>query len=258
MLIPVDIYTDGHVHTSLCNHASGTMEEYVKVAIAKGLRRLVFLEHLELGIKYFESTWLDEDDFDLYFEEGKRLKENYKDRIEVGMGVEVGYNPDAIDAILAFLEKYDWDRVGLSYHFIKEKGQHINMLSRKKANLDAFSQIGVSSIISRYFDGLILAVQQLPAQVLCHLDAVLRFHPDVQLNSKHQEQIELLLDMAVIQKIALEINTSGFVHRGAPYPQRWILQRAIEKNIPICLGSDAHNPDDVGRYFERIPDLLSV
>ena len=45
----IDLRTDGHVHTSLCNHASGTMEEYVKAAIGKGLEAIVFLEHLETG-----------------------------------------------------------------------------------------------------------------------------------------------------------------------------------------------------------------
>ena len=37
-----------------------------------------------------------------------------------------------------------------------------------------------------------------------------------------------------------------------------LLQKAIEKNIKLCLGSDAHHPDDVGRYFDRIPELLSL
>ena len=71
----IDIYTDGHVHTSLCHHATGTMEDYVAAAIQKGLKHIVFLEHLEIGIQYFESTWLSEEDFSQYCQEGIRLKE---------------------------------------------------------------------------------------------------------------------------------------------------------------------------------------
>jgi histidinol-phosphatase (PHP family) len=258
MTTTVDLFTDGHVHTSLCHHATGTMEAYVRAAVEKGLQRLVFLEHLEVGINYFENTWLNEVDFALYFKEGKRLKEMYAGVIDIGMGVEVGYNPQALVGVAGFLGKYKWDRIGLSYHYFADNGRHINMLSRKKTNLDDFSRIGVAKVISSYFAGLISAVEQVPAQVLCHLDAVLRFHPDVCFDSNHEQQINLLLDMVARKNMALEINTSGFDYRGTPYPQAWIVQKAIEKNIALCLGSDAHHPKDVGRYFERIPDFFKA
>jgi len=71
-LIQIDTSIDGHVHTKLCHHARGEMEEYVLAAIGKGLRKLIFLEHLEVGVNYFESTWLTEEDFNYYHDEGKR------------------------------------------------------------------------------------------------------------------------------------------------------------------------------------------
>ena len=39
---------DYHVHTMLCNHATGTMEAYVRAAVAKGLQTICFLDHLTL------------------------------------------------------------------------------------------------------------------------------------------------------------------------------------------------------------------
>jgi len=258
MTIFVDLNTDGHVHTSLCHHASGTMEEYVRAAIKKGLHRLVFLEHLEVGVHYFETTWLNSVDFRRYFDEGNRLKERYAGLIDIGLGVEVGYNPSAEAEILDFLAKYTWDRIGLSYHYFEENGRHINMLSRKKVNWDEFSRIGVSKVIGSYFDGLISAVHNIPAQVLCHLDAVLRFHPDLYFDDRHKDQIAVLLDAVGHKAMALEINTSGYVHRGSPYPQAWIVEKAVEKGIHLSLGSDAHRPEDVGRYFDRIPDFMKA
>ena len=127
----VDYSADGHVHTSLCHHATGTMEEYVQSAIAKGLKRLMFLEHFEVGIQYFESTWLTKDDFTYYFQEGKRLKEKYAQAIEVSIGVEIGYNPMAIKDTLRCLATYHSDRVGLSCQFIAENGVHITLFRRK-------------------------------------------------------------------------------------------------------------------------------
>ena len=95
----LDISIDGHVHTKLCHHARGEMEEYVQAAINKGLSKLIFLEHLEVDINYFESTWLSEDDFNFYHQEGMRLKEIYRDRIEIGLGIEIGYNPNSLEEI---------------------------------------------------------------------------------------------------------------------------------------------------------------
>jgi histidinol-phosphatase (PHP family) len=79
----INLQIDGHVHTSLCHHASGSMEDYVLAAIDRGLERLFFLEHLEVGINYFECTWLSQQDFDDYFQEGLRLREKYGDRLFV-------------------------------------------------------------------------------------------------------------------------------------------------------------------------------
>ena len=33
----IDITCDGHVHTALCQHAVGAMEDYVRAAIDRGL-----------------------------------------------------------------------------------------------------------------------------------------------------------------------------------------------------------------------------
>ncbi len=37
---------DYHVHTILCNHATGTMEQVVRAAVAKGMTTICFLDHL--------------------------------------------------------------------------------------------------------------------------------------------------------------------------------------------------------------------
>ncbi len=71
----INLQCDSHMHTRYCHHAVGTMEEYVLCAIDKGLEEIVFLEHMEAsGVNYFDTTWLTEDDFDLYFAEGQKLQ----------------------------------------------------------------------------------------------------------------------------------------------------------------------------------------
>lgn len=254
-MLNIDTTTDGHVHTSKCHHASGSMEEYVESAIKAGLKKIIFLEHFETGIDYFESTWLSKADFLQYFEEGALLKKQYASQIIVGLGVEVGFNPDRIDEINSFLSKFSWDRIGISYHFLAYQGKHINMLSRKQVNLDQFSQIGIDHAISCYLDDLLLALKHVKADVLCHLDAALRHHQDVRFNSENELKICKILEEIAARGIALEVNTSGYAHRNSPYPALWIIKKAKDLQIKLVPGSDAHHPKDVGRCFNRLEFL---
>ena len=256
MMMNLDCRTDGHVHSHLCHHAVGEMEDYVLAACEKGLERLIFLEHFETGILYSETTWLTPTDFEVYFATGRALQQKYHDRIDIGLGVEVGYNPDALEETKAFLRQYKWDRIGLSYHFLRHEDYHLNLLSRKTENMAECSRLGVKDIVNAYLEGLRVALSQLPVTVLCHLDAALRHHPEIHFNNDHHQQmVAILLELAA-RGIALEINTSGFDHRKLAYPPPWLARQALELGVKLVAGSDAHRPQDVGRYFDRLPLYL--
>lgn len=251
----IDTATDGHVHTRLCKHARGEMEEYVTSAINKNLRQLIFLEHLEEGISYFESTWLTDEDFAEYFREGRRLQGKYRGVIDIGLGVEVGYNPHRYPEILTRLAAHPWDRIGVSYHFFAQESRHLNMVSRQQVNLEALQAAGPEQVISTYFRTLREAVIQLPGTVLCHLDAVLRHLPGIRFTDEHYFLIGQLLDAVAEKKMAVEVNTSGYTIRNEQFPTVALLKETIARSIPLVAGSDAHRPKEVARYFERLPEL---
>lgn len=249
---------DSHIHTRLCGHASGEMEEYVLAAIHKGLKKIIFLEHMEEGINHVQGkTWLSEDDFDVYFSEGQRLQSVYQGEIEIGLGVECGYNPDYCEQLKTRLARRTWDQVGISCHFLKFEGmtQHLNMFSSKKENILLARKIGAEKILGSYFTSLIEAVQCLPGTMLCHLDGALRFLPEISLNESHYLLIDKLLQAVSDKMLAVEINSSGFAIRQEQFPNRRILSIAKSYNIPFIFGSDAHKPNDVGRYFDTVNSL---
>jgi len=250
----MNIHSDGHVHTFLCGHAKGTMEDYVRAAIQKKLKELVFLEHLEWGADYFEKTWLGEGDFLQYFKEGKRLQEKYDQLLAIRLGVEVGYNPQHVNELQTFLKKYQWDRIGLSYHFLITEPPYLNFVSRKKENIEKADRIGLEKVVDAYYHGILDAIETIDADVLCHLDAVMRFHPAIgEINARVLQ--EKVLETISSRGMALEVNTSGFSIRGEPFPGRHLIQKAIALGIPLLVGSDAHRPQDVGRYFDRLAAL---
>ncbi len=248
----IDLSCDGHVHTKLCHHAVGEMVDYVEAALACGLAEIIFLEHFEAGINYHEATWLSADDFRFYHGECQQLAQRYEGRLRVGAGVEVGLNPQRLDEIREFICGHGWARVGLSYHYFEEKGQHINMLSRKQENLKRFAAIGHEKVLSRYFSDMLIAVKELQVDVVCHLDAPLRYCQGVKFATEHWYLIDEILAEMARKKIALEINTSGFAVRGEAFPNTMIIDRARRFGLTFVAGSDAHRPQDVGRFFDRL------
>jgi len=66
-----------------------------------------------------------------------------------------------------------------------------------------------------------------------------------------KEMAQPALDRIAAAGMALEINSSGLrkpVHE--IYPSALLLSLAKERDIPICFGSDAHRPEEVGWQFD--------
>lgn len=233
------------------------MEEYVQAALAQGLTGLMFLEHFEAGINAWRRTWLTGEDFELYRREGERLRRRYAGRIEIGLGVEVGYNPREVEATRDFLAAHRWDRVGISCHFLEIAGRHYNLLSSNERTLAVFSTYGVAPALAAYFELLAQAVERLPGTVLCHLDAALRHHPEIAPALAAQSTapvIDRIFASMAARGMALEVNTSGFAHRRQQaYPAPELLARAAAYDLPLIPGSDAHQPAEVGRFFAALP-----
>lgn len=249
-------FIDGHVHTEYCRHARGRMEEYVEVAVAKGLPGLIFLEHLEIGINYPQQTWLDLEEFFLLRAEVERLADLYRGKIKVGIGVEAGWNPERGKDLAEFIRAGEWDRVGLSYHFLDIGGEHFNLVSRRQFNLDALAAHGRERVFDRYLDGIVEALEVIPADTLCHLDAPLRYLPGEDMAISHADRLDRIFGLIANRGVALEVNCSGFSIRGEPFPSYALLERARAAGVRFTIGSDAHRPEDVGRHFLDLPDWV--
>ncbi len=250
----IDLTADGHIHTRLCRHAEGAMEDYVKAAQRAGLRKITFLEHLEVNIHNQRQSWLTTDDFAEYFRQGRRLQEKYCGRMEIGLGVEAGYNPQAIESLQQSLARYSWDTIGLSYHFYSLAGLHYNMVGRNRNHITILKARGLGRVAEEYFRGLIQALEHITCDKICHLDAVMRYVPAFQFTRSHLVLIDTLLESMQAKGVALEVNTAGFTIRDQPHPCSQITKKAIQLSIPLVVGSDAHHPTQVGRFFDRLPD----
>jgi histidinol-phosphatase (PHP family) len=129
------------------------------------------------------------------------------------------------------------------------------MLSRRTDHIKKMAELGTEPILDAYFTNLIQGCQNIPCDKICHLDAALRHNAPV-LTAHHYSLIEELFMVMLDKDIALEVNTSGYELRHHPYPAFELIKRARQLGIPLIIGSDAHRPEQVGRYFARVAEEL--
>jgi histidinol-phosphatase (PHP family) len=65
-----------------------------------------------------------------------------------------------------------------------------------------------------------------------------------------KEMVQPVLDRMAEAGMGMELNTSGLRKPVSEiYPSPVIVSLARERDIPICFGSDAHSPSEVGAGF---------
>ncbi len=65
------------------------------------------------------------------------------------------------------------------------------------------------------------------------------------------------LDLIVDKEICVEINTSGLDRPAKDtYPSLNLLKALYDRGIQVTLGSDAHDPKEVGRNFDYVLTAL--
>lgn len=227
---------DLHNHTVLCNHATGTVDEYVQAAIVCGTQFFGFSDHAPMSCDPLYR--MDFKEMGLYEQWVHEAQERYHDKITVLLGYEVDFLPGHMDERV--LNRPCDYTIG-SVHFIDEWGFDNPEFITKYNGAD------MDEIYTRYF-GLIEAMAQTGNfEIVGHLDLlkVFNFLPktDIRLLAKNALKAIKKADMAI------EINVSGWRKpvREA-YPSYGLLEEIAALEIPITFGSDAHRSDQVGMF----------
>ena len=88
-----------HTHTTRCNHASGTDEEYVLQAIQNGYDVIGFSDHAPYSVPQGHKSGfrIPCDKAQDYADSIRTLQERYKGVIDIKLGFELEYYPDLIE-----------------------------------------------------------------------------------------------------------------------------------------------------------------
>jgi histidinol-phosphatase (PHP family) len=248
---PENSMIDYHVHTPFCNHAVGSMAQYVQHAMDAGLAQICFLDHLTVS-DHEKGLSMAPDEVPFYFQAAKLLARQYRDRIDVRVGLEIDFNPDRLDILKKVVSSFDFDVIACSIHFID--GQ--NIVSRKSEW--ARGQGDAARLCRQYLDILQEILLHDWFDVIGHLDVMKKFANA--LPDPYIYRMENMVQSIRESGKTVEVNTSGLDHAaGEIYPAPNLLRLLFQAGVPITIGSDAHKPGEVARNFERATgEILSA
>jgi histidinol-phosphatase (PHP family) len=93
---------------------------------------------------------------------------------------------------------------------------------------------------------------------LAHPDLVKNHTANVWRPEEIMDDIRAALDRIAVTGVAMELNTSGLnktITEMNPFPQ--MLSEMRQRNIPVTLGADAHEPNRVSDGYEQALRILT-
>jgi histidinol-phosphatase (PHP family) len=234
---------DYHTHTSLCGHASGKMEDYVKEALRCGFDEVGFSDHLPMQGGKENNLSMTFEELPDYVGEVERLRWSFPN-ISIKLGIEADYVPGNEPSLREILARYKFDYIIGSVHSIGA------WTFDHPDERDRWNSTDVDNVYANYFDLLRQSARSGLFDIIGHSDLVKKFGH----RCKRDLSKELNETAQVFAKhdVAVEINTSGLRKPvGEMYPSKEILTVYQKYNIPIVFGSDAHAPEEVGKDFDK-------
>jgi len=246
---------DYHLH----NHFSPDSETDTKMLIEKmrnmGIKNICITNHGE----WFDEVTEEAGVFDYYevfprFLKAKKdietLRPKYPD-MDIGFGLELQYQPEAIDGIRKLIDDIQFDFILGSVHlmegYVISGGRNAEKFFKGKTEEKAYTA---------YFETLLNWVKKGDFNVVAHFDVIKKFgigHYGPFQPQKYRPLIFRILEEMKKKGIGIELNT-GSLHKRCKelFPHSDILKWCVEIGIEnFTLGSDAHELHEAGRYLDE-------
>lgn len=221
-----------HTHTWRCNHAQEGEENYVRHAIARGLKTLGFSDHTPYPFpgSYYSGFRMRPELLGDYCQCLVDLREKYEDQIRIEIGLEAEYYPDLFPRLLELLRDTPVSYLILGQHFTNNETDGVYTAV----------PTGDVSVLRRYCAQTMDAMQTGCFTYFAHPD-LLRFTGS---DAVYRQEMGRLFREAKNCGIPLEVNFLG-LSTGRHYPSRRFLEIAAEAGCDIVFGCDAHEPESL-------------
>lgn len=241
------IFYDSHMHTPLCKHANGEPEAYAAAAHARGLKGIIFTCHNPGPDHTFSpQVRMAPEQFDEYVAMVAKAAEAWNGRIDVRLGLECDYIPGMEPFLEKLLQRAEMHHVLGSVH---------PQLPYYRALYDSGN---LQQYYETYFEHLAQAAETGLFDTLAHPDLVKNVYSAQWSVTRVWDAMCASLERIARTGVAMEINTSG-LHKSVREmnPGKQMLKEMRAQNIPVVIGSDAHQPERVAADFLQAFDLLA-
>ncbi len=237
---------DIHNHTTRCNHAEGTVDEYIQKAISLGIERYGFSEHAPMD--FDEGYRLGFDEMDEYCNDIHKAKKKYSSQIDILLGYEVDWLPGHMDDRVL---NADVDFLIGSVHFINKWSFDNPEFIGGWKNRD------IDEIWQAYFEAVEQMAKSGLFDIVGHLDLikVFKYMPKQDIRSLAKSALKAIKKSDMV----IEINSAGLRKpAGEIYPSKQLLEEVYALGIPVTFGSDAHSSEQVGYDLDRAYELARL
>lgn len=241
------IRSNWNTHTYRCGHAVGSDEEYVLAAIRAGMSTLGFSDHQPFR-QSCQGERMDYEQLDEYRQSVLDLKEKYRDRIRICLGLEVEYYQSQREDLTRFRKEMEYCILG--QHQIEYQGM---------SSYQLFDENG----LKYYIDQVEAACSAGFCDYIEHPDVFMWAYPKTDGSAK--EAANRIAQISAMYNVPLELNCGG-IRFGKmeyqdgyryPYPTRMFFREAAKYNCPIIPGLDAHDPEELERE-DQLKQAMSI
>ncbi len=247
------MYSDSHLHTSFSGDSDTPPEQQIERAVSLGMEHLTITDHHDMDFP--PSFCSFELDLDHYIPEMQRLRETCRGRIDLGIGIELGLQPQLTRELPSCTSSWPFDFVIGSQHLVRRIDPY---------EMDqAIEALGTWDNVCRtYLEEELANLKQFDCwDIAGHLDYVVRYGRDRAGEytwEKYGDVLDEILRTVIEKGKGIEYNTAGFkagLGWGHPMPDAWKRYRELGGEI-LTIGSDAHVPQYVGDHFQEAGDFL--
>ena len=217
------------------------------------MHEICFTDHIDYD--YPKENGINEFLFEpsAYFEELFSLKDEFRNRLKIKIGVETGLNQSTIAPNKELIHSYPFDFVIGSSHIIDGKDPYYP---------DYWEGQNPNDIIEHYYESVLdIATVYDDYDVFGHIDYIRRYVPDksyVYIHDDFTDIIDMILKNIIAKGRGLEFNTRGLSNGITSFvPTISLFKRYHDLGGEIVtLGSDAHNVKKLGFGFRTARDIL--
>ena len=255
------IQADMHMHTWFSTDSEACPRDMADEAVRKGLKTICFTDHFDKD----DLEWGEEGiiDVDAYFVEMQKLQEEYAGKLNIRIGIELGFRTYLKDYYEELTKKYPFDFVIGSVHNVPyKKDAEGNILYTDPAAEKLFTDRTDKEAYRLMMETTLENVRTSDCfQTLGHLDYVVRYGKSREKEYSYTDYADIIdeiLKLLIEQEKGLEVNSAGLKY-GLPFahPHPDVLKRYRELGGEIItIGADAHKPEHIAYDFAKAEEIL--